>query len=146
MLVRTEQCKESYMYFFARNPGVNVFPSSTSSLPFRLQSQGFFFLLWWNTMTKKKFWEKIVYSAYTSILRGVKTATWRQEQMQRSRRVLLTGLLLLDLLHLLLYRTQDYQPRDSTTQNGMGPPPLRKCHTADLGAFPQLGLLYIWWL
>lgn len=43
MLVRTGQCKESYMYFFARNPGVNVFPSSTSSLPFRLQSQGFFF-------------------------------------------------------------------------------------------------------
>jgi hypothetical protein len=28
-----------------------------------------------------------------------------------------------DLLSLLSYRTQDYQPRDGTTNNGLGPPP-----------------------
>jgi hypothetical protein len=27
------------------------------------------------------------------------------------------------LLSLLSYRTQDYQPRDGTTNNGLGPPP-----------------------
>ena len=27
------------------------------------------------------------------------------------------------LLNLLSYRTQDYQPRDGTTHNGLGPPP-----------------------
>jgi hypothetical protein len=28
------------------------------------------------------------------------------------------------LLNLLSYRTQDHQPRDGTTYNGLGPPPL----------------------
>ena len=28
------------------------------------------------------------------------------------------------LLSLSFYRTQDHQPRDSTTHNGLGPPPL----------------------
>jgi hypothetical protein len=40
-----------------------------------------------------------------------------------------------DLLSLLSYRTQDYQPRDGTTHNGLDPPPnvhkLRKCLTTE---------------
>jgi hypothetical protein len=67
--------------------------------------------------TKKQVGEKGVYSAYTStwlfITKGGqdrnshRAGTWRQE--------LLTG-----LLSLLSSRTQDYQPRDGTTHNGLG--------------------------
>ena len=46
-----------------------------------------------------------------------RAGTWRQELMQRSWGVLLTG-----LFSLLSYRTQDHQPRGGPTHNGLGPP------------------------
>jgi hypothetical protein len=77
-------------------------------------------------MTRKQVEEERVYSAYTSTLLFItkvsqdrnshRAGTWRQELMQRTWRVLLTG-----LLSLLSYRPQDYQPRDGTTHNGLGP-------------------------
>jgi hypothetical protein len=74
-------------------------------------------------MTKKQVGEERVYSAYTSTLLFItkgsqvrnphRARTWRQELMQRPWRMLLTGLL-----------SQDYQPRDGTIHNRLGPPHL----------------------
>ena len=57
-------------------------------------------------------------------------------------------LVLHGLLNLLSYRTQDHQPRDGTTHNGLDPPPLIT-HRANalqlelMEAFPQLRLLLL---
>ena len=61
-----------------------------------------------------------------------KAGTWRQEPMQRSWRDAASWLASPGLLSLLSYRTQDYQPRDSTTHKGASPldHKLRKCLTA----------------
>ena len=52
-----------------------------------------------------------------------RAGTWGQELMQRPW----TGAAYLlaphGLLSLLSYRTQDHQPRDGPTHNGLGPPP-----------------------
>jgi hypothetical protein len=79
-------------------------------------------------MTKKQVGEEGVYSAYTStslfITKGSqdrnshRAGTWRQEVMQRPWRDVSYCLASPGLLSLLSYRTQDYQPRDGTTQNG----------------------------
>jgi hypothetical protein len=83
-------------------------------------------------MTKKKVVEERVYSAYTSTLlfitKGCQdwnshmVGTWRQEQMQKPWRDAAYGLASPDLLILLSYRTQDYQPRDGTTYNRLSHP------------------------
>ena len=48
----------------------------------------------------------------------------KQELMQRPWRDVTYCLASPGLLSLLSYRTQVYQPRDGTTHNGLGPPPL----------------------
>ena len=85
-------------------------------------------------MTKKQVGEERVFSAYTSTLRLItkesqdrnshRAGTWRQELMQRPWRNAASRLASPGLLSLLSYRTQDYQPRDGTTHNGLGPPHL----------------------
>jgi hypothetical protein len=87
-----------------------------------------------NIMTKKQVGEERVYSAYTSTLLFItkgsqdrnshRAGTWRQELMQRPWRGAAYWLASPGLLHLISYRIQDYQPRDGTTYNGLGPPPL----------------------
>jgi hypothetical protein len=52
-----------------------------------------------------------------------KAATWKQEVMRRSWRDAAYWPALHDLPSLLSYRTQDDQPRDGTTHNGLGLPP-----------------------
>jgi hypothetical protein len=81
-------------------------------------------------MTKKQVGEKRVYSAYTSYtavqhkrksgqeLKQVR----KQELMQKLWRDVLYWLASSDLLSLLSYRTQDYQPRGGTTHNGPSHP------------------------
>ena len=58
----------------------------------------------------------------------------KQELMQRPWKVVTYWFAFPGLLSLLSYRTQDYQPRDGTTHNGLGHPTLdhylRKCLTA----------------
>jgi patatin-like phospholipase/acyl hydrolase len=78
--------------------------------------------------------EERVYSAYTStflfITKGSqdrnyhKVGTWRQEWMQKPWRNAAYWFASPGLLSLLSYRTQDYQLRDGTAHNGLGPPPL----------------------
>ena len=78
-------------------------------------------------MTKKQGEEERFYSACTSTLHFItkgsedrninRVGTWRQQLMQRPWRVLFIG-----LLSLLSYRTQDYQARQGTTPNWLGPP------------------------
>jgi hypothetical protein len=48
----------------------------------------------------------------------------KQKLMQRPWRDVPYWLASPGLLSLLSYRTQDHQPRDGTTHNGLGPPPL----------------------
>jgi hypothetical protein len=52
------------------------------------------------------------------ITKEVRTGTQKQELMQRQRRDVLNWLASPELLSLLSYRTQDYQPRDGTTHKG----------------------------
>jgi hypothetical protein len=85
-------------------------------------------------MTKKQVGEERVYSAYTStllfIIKGSQgrnshgAGTWRQELMQKLWVDVTYWLASPGLLSLLSYRTHDYQPRDGTTHNGLGPPAL----------------------
>jgi len=87
-----------------------------------------------NIMTKKQIGEERVYSAYTSTLLFItkgsqdrnshRAGTWRQELIQRPWKVAAYWLASPGLLSLLSYRTQDYQPRDGTTHNMLGPPTL----------------------
>jgi hypothetical protein len=81
-----------------------------------------------NIRTKKQVEEEKVYSAYTSTLlfitkwsqdrNSCRVGPWRQELVQRPWRSAAYWFASPDLLSLLSYRTQDYQPRDSTTHNG----------------------------
>jgi hypothetical protein len=83
-------------------------------------------------MTKKQVGEERVYSAYTSTLLFItkgsqdrnshRAGNWRQELKQRPWRGDAYWLALHGLLSLLSYRVQDYQPRDGTTYNVLGPP------------------------
>jgi hypothetical protein len=81
-------------------------------------------------MTKKEVGEERVYSAYTfhiavnhQRMSGLEFKQIRkQELMQRPWRDVPYWLASPGLLSLLSYRTQDYQPRDGTTHNGLGPP------------------------
>jgi len=96
-------------------------------------------------MTQKQGEEERVYSAYTSNIAVHHKGSWRQELMQRPRRDAAYWLASPGLLSLLSYRTQDHQPRDGTTHNGLGPPPLitNRANALQLGlmeAFPQLRL------
>jgi hypothetical protein len=83
-------------------------------------------------MTKKQVGEERVYSAYTSDIAvhhqrktGLELKQVRkQELMQRPWRDVPYCLASPGLLSLLSYRTQDYQSRDGTTHNGLGPLPL----------------------
>jgi len=78
-------------------------------------------------MTKKHVGEERVYLAYTSTLLFItkgsqdwnshKVGTWKQELMQRPWRDVTYWLASPGLLSLLSHRTQDYQPRYSTTHN-----------------------------
>jgi hypothetical protein len=82
---------------------------------------------------EKAIWEEMVYLAYTSTLLFIiegsqdrnssRAGTWRQEMMQRPWKGAAYWLAPHGLLGLLSYRTQDHQPRDGTTHNGLGPPP-----------------------
>jgi hypothetical protein len=92
-------------------------------------SQGFYFCT--NIMTKKQVGEEGLFSLYFHIAvhhqrkSGLELKqVWKQELMQRPWRDVPYWLASLGLLSLLSYRTQDYQPRDGTTHNGMGPPSL----------------------
>jgi hypothetical protein len=83
-------------------------------------------------MTKKPVGEERVCSAYTSILLFITKGSqdWNSEEARN----LETGadaeamedaaywLASPSLLSLLSYRSRDYQPRDGTTHNGLGPP------------------------
>jgi hypothetical protein len=85
-------------------------------------------------MTKKQVGEERIYSAYTSTLLFItkgsqdrithRAGTWRQELMQRPWRDVPYWLASPGLLSLLSYRTQGCQPRDGTTHNELGSPPL----------------------
>jgi hypothetical protein len=93
-------------------------------------------------MTKKQVGEERVYSAYTCILLFItkgsqdrnspRAETWRQELMERPWRDATYCLASPDLLSLLSYRIQDYQPRDGTTHSGPSSldHQLRRCLTA----------------
>jgi hypothetical protein len=71
-----------------------------------------------NIMIKKQVREKTVYSAYTSMLLFItKESQGRIWEAGADGGVLLTA-----LLSLLSYRTQDYQPRDGITHNGLSHP------------------------
>jgi hypothetical protein len=76
-------------------------------------------------MTKKQVGEERVYSAYTSKLLFIikRSQDWnsnrKQELMHRAWRDVSYWLASSDLLSLLSYKTQDYQPRDGTTHNGL---------------------------
>jgi hypothetical protein len=80
-------------------------------------------------MTKKQVGEERVYSAYTfhsavnhQRVSGLEPKKVRkQELMQRPWRDVTYWLASPDLLSLLSYRTQDYQPRDGTTHKGPFP-------------------------
>ena len=90
-------------------------------------SQGFYFCT--NILTKKQVGEETVYSAYTFHIAvdhqrksGLELKQVRkQEPMQRPWRDVLYWLASPDLLSLLSYKTQDYQPRDGPTHKGPFP-------------------------
>jgi len=71
--------------------------------------------------------------------------TWGHELMQRPWRRDAFWLASPGLLSLFSYKTQDHQPRDGTTHNGLGPLSLiteKNALQLDLmEAFPQLRLL-----
>jgi hypothetical protein len=85
-------------------------------------------------MTKKQVGEERVYLAYTSTLLFIVKGTqdrnshrvraWRQGLMQRPWRDVPYWIASSAFLILFSYKTQDYQPRDSTTHNGLDPHPL----------------------
>jgi hypothetical protein len=98
-------------------------------------SQGFYSCT--NTVTKRQVGEERVYSATLSTLLLIAKDAGlelkqvrRQELMQRPWRDVTYWLASPDLLSLLSYRTQDYQPRDGTTHKG-----------PYMEAFPNLKLL-----
>ena len=72
----------------------------------------------------------LVFPNHCSSLKEVRAETkdraraWRQKLMQRPWRGAAYWFAPHGLLSLLSYRTQDHQPRDGTTYNGLGPPPL----------------------
>jgi hypothetical protein len=82
-------------------------------------------------MSKRQVGEERVYSAYTStlmfVIKGSQdrsshgVGAWRQELKQRPRRGAAYWLASPALLSMPSYRTQDHQPRDGTTHNGLGP-------------------------
>jgi hypothetical protein len=82
-------------------------------------------------MTKKQAVEERIILAYccASLKEGSqdrnshRAGTWRQELMYRPWRVATYWLASPGLFSLLSYRTQDHQPRDGNTYNGLGPPP-----------------------
>ena len=82
-----------------------------------------------NIMTKKQGGEERVYSAYTFRIAvdhqrksGLELKQVRKQAlMQRPWRDVSYWLASPDLLSLLSYRTQDYQPRDGTTHKGTSP-------------------------
>jgi len=84
-------------------------------------------------MTKEQVREEKVYSAYTSTLLFItkvswdrnsnRVGSWRQELRQRLWSGAAYCLAPHVLLSLLSYRTQDHQPRNDATNNGLGPPP-----------------------
>ena len=86
-----------------------------------------------NIVPKKEVEEERVYSAYTSTLLFItkgsqdrnssRAGTWRQKLIQRPWRGAAYWIASPGLLSLLSYRTQDYQPRDGATHNGLDPPP-----------------------
>ena len=83
-------------------------------------------------MTKKQTKEERVYSVYNFHIAvhhqrksGLEPKqVRRQELMQRPWRDVTYCLASPGLLSLLSYTTQDYQLRNGTTHNGLGPPPL----------------------
>jgi hypothetical protein len=83
-------------------------------------------------MTKKQVGEERVYSVYTSTILFItkggqdwnSSRSGSQELMQRPWRDVLYWLASSGLLSPLSYRTQDHQPRDGTTHNGLGSPTL----------------------
>jgi hypothetical protein len=110
-------------------------------------------------MTKKQVGEERVYSAYTlhtavhhQRKSGLELKQVRkQELMQRPWRDVSYWFASPSLLSLLSYRTQDYQSRDGTTHNGLGPLLLvtdweNTLQLALMQAFPQGRLLFLCWL
>jgi len=112
-----------------------------------------------NIMTKKQYGEEIVYSAYTSTLLFItkgsqdwnshRAGTWRQELMQRPWWGAAYWIASPDLLNLLSYRTQNYQPRDGTTHNAPPPEPLitnweNGSQLELMKVFPQRRLFSLW--
>ena len=67
--------------------------------------------------------------------------TWRQELMQRPWKGAAYWLAPRGLLNLLSYRTQDHQPRDRTTHNGLGSPTSVTDYENVLQACPQPNLI-----
>jgi hypothetical protein len=96
------------------------------------RSQGFYCCN--NIMAKRQGEEEKVYLSYTSRSQSIigggqdrnsnKTGAWRQELMQRPWNNAVYCLVPHGMLSLLSYRTQDHQPRDGTTHNGLGPSPI----------------------
>jgi hypothetical protein len=79
-------------------------------------------------MTKKQIGEERVYSAYNSIVLFITKKSGlelkqvrKQELMQKPWREVPYWLASPDLLSLLSYRTQDYQPRDGSIHKGPFP-------------------------
>ena len=87
-----------------------------------------------NISTKKQVGEERVDSACTSTLLFItkgsqdwnshRAGAWKQKLVQRPWRDAAYWFASPGLLSLVSYRTQNYQPRDGTTHNGLGPPPL----------------------
>jgi hypothetical protein len=82
---------------------------------------------------KKQVGEERVYLAYTSMMLFIiegskdrnskKAGTWKQELMQRPRSAAY-WLAPHSWLSLPFYKSQDYQPRDDTTHNGLNSSPI----------------------
>jgi hypothetical protein len=85
-------------------------------------------LLWWSTMTKATCRGKGLFVLlFCSSLKEVRTETQTGHELgnrswlQRPQRCDIYWLAPHGLLSWLSYRTQDHQPRDGTTHNGLGP-------------------------
>ena len=96
-------------------------------------------------MTKKQVGEERVYLASSSILLFIikgqdrnsnRAGAWRQELMHKSQEGTAYWCASPGLLSLLSYRTQDLDPRDDTTHDGLGPASsitnFKQCLTAGL--------------